>query len=504
MSALPRWVASILAVCAGLTLPLAFAPTHWWVAAIATVALLYALLQGVSPRQALWLGWLFGLGYFGIGVHWVYFSLHLFGAAIVPLAAALTLVFVLVMSTFPALCCWLWARWRIPGAVLGNAVLFAALWALSELLRGKILDGFPWILVGYSQTTGPMGDLAPIMGVYGIGFLVVLISSLLVVLFIGKWQQRAVSAVSLSAIALAAMLSASLSFSAAEGEPLTVRMVQANIPQEMKFSPERLRTAITTYTGMTRQPGWQDVNLVVWPETAIPTYFNRVESGMRPFIESMDASGIDVLSGGFQRDGDKVYNAVRQLGGERALYEKRHLVPFGEYMPLRFILDFAAKFIDIPMSDLSSGSGPHVPLSLQGTQIGVSICYEDVYGEEMRALLPDSQMLVNVSNDAWFGDSAAPHQHEQKAQMRAREFARPLVRVTNTGVSSAIDHRGNVQGRIQHNVQGILDVQVQPRTGLTPYARTGNWPVFMVAVLVCLWAWSARRRAGRLSRRPTR
>ena len=493
MSALPRWIASTLAVCSGLLLPLAFAPTHWWIAAIVALALLYALLQGASPRQALWLGWLFGLGYFGIGVHWVYFSLHLFGAAIVPLAAALTLAFVLVMTVFPALCCWLWARWRLPDSAVINAVLFAALWALSELLRGKILDGFPWILVGYSQTSGPMGDLAPVMGVYGIGFLVVLLAALLVVLVMANWRQRAVSAVTMVAVAAAAALSTGLSFSSPVGEPLVVRMVQGNIPQEMKFSPERLRNAITRYTSMTKQPGWQDVNLVVWPETAIPTYFQRVESGMRPFIQSMDDRGIDVLSGGFQRSGDDVYNAVRQLGGERALYEKRHLVPFGEYMPLRFILDFAAKFIDIPMSDLSAGSGPHVPLRLQGTAIGVSICYEDVYGEEMRALLPDSEMLVNVSNDAWFGDSAAPHQHEQKARMRAREFARPLIRVTNTGVSSAIDYKGNIQGRIQHDVQGSLDVQVQPRTGMTPYARTGNWPVFIVSLLICLWVWRGRR-----------
>lgn len=492
MPVFPRWIAATLAVCSGLLLPLAFAPTHWWILAIVTLALLYALLQGVTTRQAVWLGALFGLGYFGIGVHWVYFSLHLFGAAIVPLAALLTLVFVLVMAVFPALCCGVWARWRLPASPVLNAVFFAALWAMSELLRGKIMDGFPWILVGYSQTSGPMGDLAPIMGVYGIGFLVVLVATLLVAMMIGNWRQRAISATTVVIVAMASALSAHLSFSSPVGEPLAVRMVQANIAQEMKFSPERLRTAITQYTSMTQQPGLENINLVVWPETAIPTYFDRVESGMRPFIASMDARGIDVLSGGFQREGDDVYNSVRQLGGERALYKKRHLVPFGEYMPMRFILDFAAQFIDIPMSDLSAGSGPHVPLQLQGTAVGVSICYEDVYGEEMRALLPASQLLVNVSNDAWFGDSAAPHQHEQKARMRAREFARPLIRVTNTGVSSAIDYKGNVQGRIEHDVQGILDVQVQPRSGQTLYARTGNWPVFIVSLLIGLGVWWRR------------
>jgi len=154
---------------------------------------------------------------------------------------------------------------------------------------------------------------------------------------------------------------------------------------------------------------------------------------------------------------------------------------------LHFILNYVATFIQIPMSDLSPGTGPHVPLSLRGVKVGVSICYEDVYGEEMRALLPASTLLVNVSNDAWFGASAAPHQHEQKARMRAREFARPLVRVTNTGVSSSISHLGRVEGRIAHNTSGVLDVMVQPREGLTIYARTGNWPIFLLAIVFLIY-----------------
>ncbi len=495
MSAIPRWMASTLAVCSGLMLPLSFAPTHWWVMAIVTLTLLYGLIQQSTPRQALWLGWLFGLGYFGIGVHWVYFSLHLFGAAIAPLAVVMTMVFVLVMTVFPALTCWLWARYRVVGTPLRNVLLFAAIWVLSELLRGRLMDGFPWILIGYSQTSGPMGDFAPLMGVYGISFLVVFVSASLFTVLSGSLRQRVVALACVGGVILSAATASTLSFSAPVGEPVNVRLVQGNIAQEMKFSPGRLKHAIELYTSMTSREALDDIDLVVWPETAIPTYFDRVEMSMRRFVTLMDARGIDVLSGGFQRDGDDVYNAVRQLGGDRAVYRKRHLVPFGEYMPLRFLLDFAARFIDIPMSDLAADTRPHVPLRLQGTSVGVSICYEDVYGEEMRALLPDSEMLVNVSNDAWFGDSSAPHQHEQKARMRAREFARPLIRVTNTGISSAMDYKGNILGRIRHDEADILDVQIQPRSGTTPYVRTGNWPVLIVALSLCLWlAWPRLRR----------
>lgn len=484
----------MLAVCSGLVLPLAFAPTEWWPVAVLTLALLYGLIQSSSPRQACFLGWLFGLGYFGIGVHWIYHSLHLFGAAVAPLAAFLTLVFVLVMTVFPAAAAGVWATYRQPGKPILNAFLFAALWVVLELLRGKIMNGFPWILIGYSQTSGPLADLARFVGVYGLGFIVVLVSCLLnVVLFSSA---RRIPAYALLALVLfSAFALKPISFSTPVGEPVNIRLVQANIPQEMKFSKERLQTSLNLYTTMTHEPGLESMDVVVWPETAIPTHYHYIADTLEPFVQNMDALEIDVLTGVFQKDGEgEVYNAVRQLGGDRAVYRKRHLVPFGEYMPLRSLLDFAARYIEIPMSDLSPGKGPYEPLPMQGTSIGVSICYEDVYGEEMRELVPDSELLVNVSNDAWFGNSSAPHQHEQKARMRALEFERTLVRVTNTGVSSAIDHQGNIMGRIAHNTKGILDIAVQPRTGETPYVRTGNWPVFLLSLLIFSMVLLTRRR----------
>lgn len=490
---LPPWLAWIVAICSGLVLPLSFAPTEWWQAAVVCLSILYLLIQTLSVRQAMLIGWLFGLGYFGIGVHWIYHSLHLFGAAIAPLAAALTLVFVLVMTVFPAVCCGLWVRLHIAKRPVVNAILFASLWVLLELLRGKLMGGFPWILIGYSQTSGPVGHLAPFIGVYGLSLLIVLISCLVVVILFGSQRSRMFGFPLAAVLLLGSFALKGVEFSNESGEPLNVRLVQGNIPQSMKFSSERLTSALNLYTSMTTDTPLDDVDLVIWPETAVPTYYHRVEAWMEPFANSMDTLGVDVLTGVFVKEGDDVYNAVKQVGGQREVYRKRRLVPFGEYMPLRFILDFAARFIDIPMSDLTAGSGPHVPIELQGTAIGVSICYEDVYGEDMRTLLPAAKVLVNVSNDAWFGNSAAPHQHEQKARMRAREFERPLVRVTNTGVSSAISHRGDILGRISHDTKGILDVQVQPRDGTTLYARTGNWIVFLFTFFVVTIAASANR-----------
>jgi len=490
---LPAAVALTLAVIGGVALPFAFAPIEWWPLAPLALLALFAALQEQTPRRALLLGWLFGVGYHGIGVNWVYHSLHLFGAAVAPLAVALTVLFVFVMTVFPAIGAWLWVRAAgTSGRPVLGAWVFAAIWTLGELARGKIMGGFPWILAGYSQTSGPLGALAPVGGVYGIGFLLVAASALALPVLSGTGRVRVGSGLALGGIVASGFAATLYTPSTPVGEPLRVRLVQANIPQEMKFSRERLERSLGLFTALTRERSLDDIDLVVWPETAIPTYFERVDEALAPFVAEMDGQGVEVLSGGFHREGDDVWNSVRQLGGERALYRKRHLVPFGEYMPLRFVLDWFARFIDIPMSDLSEGRGPHVPLDVAGVRIGMSICYEDVYGEEMRALLPASTVLVNVSNDAWFGDSFAPHQHEQKARMRAREFARPLVRVTNTGVSSSIRPDGSVVARIAHDTQGILDVEVQPRDGATLYARTGNWPVFLVALAVLLSGWSTR------------
>lgn len=490
---LPRLFTLCLAALAGLALPFSFAPYEWWPLAPLSLAVLYFLIQAQTPRLAWFTGWVFGLGYFGFGVHWIYFSLHLFGAAIAPVAVLLTIAFVLVMTLFPALTAWAWVGLRRDDHVQRNALLFASLWVAAELLRGKLMGGFPWILIGYSQTATPLGAWAPLIGVYGIGFLLAWLSAALVIVVVGPRRiARGLALAVLLVIPVGSVLLDQLEWSVPRGHALRLRLVQANIPQEMKFSRERLENSLGLYTSLTLD-SLQDIDLVVWPETAIPTYFDQVEQTLQPFVAQLEAAEIDVLSGVFTRDGNSVYNSVRQLGGNQALYRKRHLVPFGEFMPMRFLLDFAAQFIDIPMSDLAAGAGPHEPLQLQGESIGVSICYEDVYGEEMRALLPASTLLVNVSNDAWFGDNLAPYQHEQKARMRAREFSRPLIRVTNTGVSSAIDERGRVLGRIAHNTRGVLDVSVMPRTGMTIYARTGNWPVFILSLLVILTLWRSRR-----------
>ncbi len=482
-----------LLLIAGALMVLSFAPysVHWALAFV-LLLFLYVSIQSLTPKQGFWAGWCFGLGYFGLSVSWVYNSIHMFGSATVPLAAAVTLLFVLVMTVFPATTVWLYLRIKKRINWGWHAWLFASIWVLGELARGKIMGGFPWALVGYSQTTEVFGALAPWVGVYGIGFLMILLPALLIDLLYRL--ARGTKAGKILIVPVLAMVVAigyglnllhSAELGQAKDTKLNVRLVQANIPQELKFSQERLQSSLQQYTSLSVQD-LPPTDLIIWPETAIPTYFQNVEEAIAPFASELKVKGVDVLAGGFYHDGEFAYNSLRQLAGEKALYKKRHLVPFGEYMPFRFFLGWLHSYIEIPMSDLGRGSGPNEPMVFKNEPLGMSICYEDVFGEEMRELIPASTVLVNVSNDAWFGERIAPYQHQQKAQMRARELVRPLIRVTNTGVSSVIDHKGRIQGSIAQNTQGFLDATVTPRTGVSLYARTGNWPVFILAMLILI------------------
>ncbi len=481
-----------LALLAGGAMPFAYAPFSFWPLSILSVAVLYFVIRDETPRQAFRFAAVYALPYFGIGVSWIYNSVHDFGSAAPPAAVAMTVLLVLILTLFPAAASAIHARFR-GRSWLFNTALFASAWTIAELLRGWIFGGFPWLLVGYSQSDSVFRAFASYIGVYGVSWVLVFFASLLVVvLFAGNSKGGAPQHVKLARLGLlvpllllplSGWLLLSVEHSSAKDTSLRFRLVQGNIPQELKFSRERLISSLETYMRLSNEDS-EDVDIIVWPETAIPTSFKNVETVIDPFAQSLLEHGTEVLSGGFYRDGDNVYNAVRQLGGDRALYTKQHLVPFGEYVPFRLLFDFVSKFVIIPSSDLSRGSGPANLLNIKGENIGLSICYEDVFGEEMALSFPNAGVLVNVSNDAWFGERIAPYQHQQIARMRAIEFERPLMRITNTGVSSAINYRGEVLQSIPHSTEGFFDIDVTPRTGSTPYARVRNYPVWIFSLAV--------------------
>ena len=497
----PAWLIPLLALAAGAGLPLAFAPFHVSPLAIALPALWLALLPERRPRRALGLGFLFGLGAFTVGVGWVHISVHEFGGT--PLAVALLVAALLVafLALFPALAAWLTVR-LAPIAGWPRFLLAApAAWILTEWLRGWLFTGFPWLLVGYTQLDTPLAGYAPLLGVYGVGLLLLVTAGALTAgILTRRTGQRFTLLLLVLVIWLGGALLQGQSWTRPLGEPLQTSLIQGNIAQDRKWQKAWQQATLARYLGLSRQewnaPG-PDVDLVVWPETAIPAFHHQIEDGFLQQLrrESRQAGsellvGIPVLD----REHWAYYNAVMRVGGEDSFYFKRHLVPFGEYLPLREWLGTLLQVMPLPVADFSAGTAGQSLLRVAGHPVGVSICYEIIFGTELLATLPEARLLVNVSNDAWFGDSLAPHQHLQMARMRALETGRELLRATNTGISAVIDHRGRVRERGPQFEVAVVRAPVQPREGATPYVQRGDMPALLLVAGMLLLGYAVRHK----------
>jgi apolipoprotein N-acyltransferase len=432
-------------------------------------------------------------------VHWVYYSIHLFGQASVALSLVVSALFVLVLSLIASLSGLLYKGLSVQRNIVVKALLFSALWALMEWLRAWLFGGFPWLAIGYSQLDTAFSAYAPVLGVYGVGALLVLCSSLAVVVFCKEnRRQSVISALVIMAIVFTAHTLDKVQWTVAKDNKLAIRMVQGNIEQQVKFDRNVLTHTLDLYAKMSESSKGVKPDLVIWPETAVPTVFHRVEDYLAPVVNRLQQQKTELVSGGFYIDEqDNVYNSFKQLTGEKQLYLKSHLVPFGEFMPFRFVLDALASLIVFPMSDLSAGPNTQQPLKLKGEHFAISICFEDAFGEEMRFQLPKASVLINVSNDTWFGLSSAPAQHQEIAAMRAREFARPLVRATNTGLSAFISYRGKVQENLEQFKAGFLDYRVTPREGRTPYVVLGNYPTILFFTLILGGIWWTRKKSNK-------
>lgn len=480
------------ALVAGALLPLAFAPFGLWPLAILSLGVLYLVWQTDSPGRAAWRGWLFGLGMFGVGVSWVQISIHQFGLPLLLFSVSVTVVFVAFLSLYPALVGYLSRRRlhlpRAPGLLL----VLPALWTATEWIRGWLLTGFPWLNLGNSQIDAPLSGLAPLGGVYLVSWAVAATAGAVALIALGDrrwWLTLGLPGV----LWVGSAAVAGVPWTQPHGEPLRVALIQGNVPQPIKWEAAERQRTLDLYWSLS-ETHW-DRDLLVWPETAIPAFPQQVETFMRRLHDQALSSRADLLAGipWYEVDSQAYYNSVVSLGTTPGVYHKRHLVPFGEYLPLERLLGGVLRFLDVPMSSFSPGAERPL-LTAAGQPVGLSICYEDVFGEQVIDALPEATLLVNVSNDAWFGDSIAPHQHLEIARFRALETGRWLLRATNTGISALIDHRGAIAARSPQFRADALTGEVQPRTGLTPYARFGNFPVLAALVLALASALSLDRR----------
>ena len=490
------FITDLLALVAGALLPLAFAPFGYWPLAILLPAVLLWSWDGATPRRAAGRGGLFGLGAYGFGIYWIFISLHEYGNAPAPFAVLGTSAVVLVMALYPTVLGWLVVRWGPPPGPTRWLLLVPALWTLLDWVRSWLFTGFPWLAPGYSQTDAPLGALAPSLGVFGVGWAVLVSAGLLRTLLHGPhWRVRLGGLGLLAALWLGAWGLSHISWVESTGPPLRVAIVQGNISQDQKWEPNILDDTLQRYVQLSLpEHGRSDV--IVWPETAIPAFLDDVRPFVAALAKEAQRAKVDYVVGiptGSWETG-VFHNSLIGLGLSSGLYHKRRLLPFGEYLPLRTLFLFFRDWVDIPMADFTPGGGEQPLFRAGGQPVGLSICFEAVFGSEIRLALPEATWLINVSNDAWFKDSTAPHQHLQIARMRALEVSRPMARATNTGVSAFLDERGRIQARGAQFQAEVIRGEVRPVRGLTPYARFGDWPVVgLVLVLSGLGLFLSRR-----------
>ena len=504
-----RWL--LAGAAAGVLQALAFSPSvarltplaPFLAELVALAALVVLLHRAGRASEGAWAGWGFGTVWLVGGTGWMYVSLHRFGGLPSWLAGGAVLLLCAALSLYLALACAAWVRWR-RRRWLPDAALLGALWLLAEAARALIFTGFPWAATGYALVDSPLVALAPWLGVYGMGQVLVSLTAALVLAFIPRTSLRArVALVGVAALLwIAQSWSPPATFAGAHGRPLNVTLLQGNVPQSEKFEPQHQGEALIWHA---KQIVAAKGDLVVAPEPAIPLLPSDLPEGfwaalLKPFQTGERAALIGVPLGSFEHGYTNsvvgVSRATRGLqDGGVYRYNKHHLVPFGEFIPwgFRWFVDM----MNMPLGDFTRGPRNAPSFEVAGQWVAPNICYEDLFGEELAArftgaLTPAPTILANVSNLAWFGEEVAIHQHLQIARLRSLEFQRPTIRSTNTGATVVIDHHGVVTDFLSPNTQGVLRAQVQGTTGLTPFARWagpwGLWPLIGLAVVLIVVA----------------
>ncbi|MFV2061648.1 MAG: apolipoprotein N-acyltransferase [Gammaproteobacteria bacterium] len=481
----------------GALLPLAFAPVNLLPLAYFSPAIFFLFLLNATPKVAFWRAFIFSLGFFGIGVSWVFVAINEFGNTPLLLAAFMTFGFVafisLVLGFQGMFSAWVLTQFKTSKHYLQIAVviILPLIWVMFEWIRGTIFTGFPWLNLGYSQIDTSLTGFAPILGSYGLSWLVALCSGLFIMIWhyscLYKWKQLTGFAFLIFSIFISGSLFNTIDWTHEIDKPLQVSLVQGNAPQITKWDQDKINERLNIYKDLTEQH-W-DSDIVIWPENSLTMFYHDLKDNYLDPLEAEALShntdlviGIPVLDANNQ-----YYSTFMSFGSSPGVYKKTHLVPFGEFIPFGEILRGLIAFLDLPMSGFSRGDLNQPLLKAGGQTLAVTICFEDVFGEEVIRQLPEATLLVNGSNNAWYGDSFAPHQHLQISRMRAVETGRELMRVTTNGISAFVNKNGELLQQSPQFKPFVLTGKVQPRTGATPFVRYGNWPMlflFLIFIII--------------------
>ncbi|MGL5252893.1 MAG: apolipoprotein N-acyltransferase [Moraxella sp.] len=485
----PRLPRLILAWLAGAMFVFALAPYHiWGIALLSPMVLYWLLLPNMSNWRAFWLGEMYGMGLWSVGAFWLYTSIHTYGDTPAALALLMIGVVGLGMGLFHGALAVVFNRF-----VGKQPLSFAGLWVIQEWLKTWIFTGFPWLFVGYAYTEQAwLTSLAPLFGVLALSFVSVLLSASLIEVTRKKYHFFMLAALLLAVSILLWLINPT--WTTAKATPkLNVSLVQGNIPQDLKWLQEYQIQTLAIYAGLSQTEWGQDI--VVWPESSIPMF----QTDAMPFINQIASTakqhnsawltGIPYVD--MQAYDPKIdqyepfYNSVIALGADaKGLYKKQNLVPVGEYTPFEGALNWALPNLMSGSMSFRRGAAHQAPLQVKNHPVGVAICYEVAYPDTTRHNAKDTEFLLTVSNDAWFGTSAGPLQHLQMVQMRSIETGRWFMRATNTGVTAIINDKGNIVAKAAPFTRTVLRGQIQARTGNTPFMIWGSYPILLLASML--------------------
>lgn len=443
-----------LAIIAGVLLPLSLAPFHQPLLAFLSAAILLITWSDCSPKIGAIRGFLFGIGAFTTGVHWVFIAIYRYGHAPLFFAVLLTALFISVLSIYPMLQGYVVNRFFSKPSAIKFLLVFPMSWVLFDLLRAWVFTGFPWLFLGYSQMDTLLKYLAPFGTVHLLTFLTALIGAVIVSpLFLKRWHWISAGFV-VGLIFFTAHHFSSENWNSHKKIPIKISIVQGNIPQEDKWDPELIIRTTQKYQQLTDTLWHSD--LIIWPEAAIPVFQTNAKDYIKELNQSAKENNANIIFGIPIAENGIYYNALMLVGENTGTYKKRHLVPFGEYTPFEPLSTWVMDSLQIPMSNFKPGPKNQKLLMVRDLKIASFICYEIIYPFLVRKSLPEANLLLVLSDDSWFGDSIAKYQHLQMAQMRAIENNRYVIFSTNTGVTAIIKPNGDIQGKLPEDTEGIL------------------------------------------------
>lgn len=488
----------LIALVSGLMFGFSLAPYRLWFLALLSPMLLYILLVDEDrPKRAFWIGQAYGFGVWAFGAFWLYTSIHTYGAVPAWLAVSLIGLMAFIMGLFHGVMAWVFVRF------LGRQPLaFAGLWVIQEWAKTWVLTGFPWLFVGYAfSDIGWINSLAPVFGVLGMSFVVVLFASSVIDLARQKIAYLLISGVFVAMGTLLHIISPA--WTHPTGDKLSVSLIQGNIAQDLKWLTQYRMKTLQIYEQLSQDQWGQD--LVVWPEASIPITQDEAWAFIHDIHTHARNHGSTWVTGIPYKDMENFdpatqsypnfYNSVLALGQDSGgLYKKQRLVPFGEYIPFQGLLNILPDLTGMKdVASFSRGSPNQPPLLIKNKNMGTAICYEVAYPDTTRKNAKNTEFLLTVSNDAWFGTSNGPHQHLQMVQLRSLETGRWFMRATNTGITAFIDHKGRIVSQAPQFEATVLRGEVPSFTGQTPFMQVGNYPLLALVFLLVMLSLIAKK-----------